>query len=85
MSRSSNKPVLIDRCPWCGSSGSIVKNPLWNGSHGYHGCYEIFVQCVNQTCRAIAPNGKTDTVYRTENDAVNIAIDRWNTRNTNGA
>ena len=84
MSKLCEKPILIEHCPWCGSSGSIVKNPLWNGSHGYHGCYEIFVQCVNQKCRAIAPNGKTDTVYSTEQEAVDIAISRWNTRNTSG-
>ena len=31
---------------------------------------------------AIAPNGKTDTVYRTEREATDLAIDRWNSRST---
>lgn len=73
---SSLKP-----CPWCGSSGSINIEPMWNNSHGYYGCYSYQVKCI--TCNTSAPNSKFDTIDLTHEEAKNRAITAWNTRKEN--
>lgn len=67
-------------CPWCKSTASLQKEPLWHGNHGYHGCYEFFIRCDNPKCGCIAPHGKIDSVYRSEEEAIEKAIEIWNTR-----
>ena len=73
--------ISLKKCPWCHSSPILVQEPLWTGSHGYYGCYEYYVKCIN--CCAIAPNGKFNSVYQSEELARSKAIERWNERNEN--
>lgn len=68
----------IKPCGFCNCSGMIIQNPLWHGSHGYHGCYEVYIECSN--CHIVRPNGKFNTVYNTFDEAVNEAINCWNDR-----
>ncbi len=67
-------------CP-CGCEDvRIEKHPLWNGSHGYHGCYEILIKCANPNCcwKFNPPNN--DTIYRSEEEAEKNVIAAWNRR-----
>ena len=81
--RRSLKP-----CPWCGSHPTLIKDRLWqehnyNGqtvTHGYVGCYEYYYQCSNFDCLAVAPHGKIDTIYHTEEEAEKMAKEAWQTR-----
>ena len=37
-------------CP-CGCKEiELKKEPLWHGSHGYQGCYNIELKCTNPKC-----------------------------------
>lgn len=38
-------------CPFCRVLPDIVKDPLWNGSHGYHGHYKYYIACQNKDCK----------------------------------
>ena len=38
-------------CPFCHSLPDIVINPLWDGTHGYHGKYEYYIACRNNDCK----------------------------------
>lgn len=65
-------------CPFCGTNVHIEKKPLWQGSRGYHGCYEYDIHCHNCGCRVdIFGN---DTIYRTDEEAKANAIKAWNRR-----
>ncbi len=65
-------------CPFCGSTVEIEKVPLWNGSHGYHGCYEFIIVC--QNCGAKPRYHQNDTIYRGEEEAKANVIRAWNIR-----
>lgn len=72
--------VKVLNCPFCQSSGTLVHDPLWHDSHGYPGCYEVYVQCTNEKCKVILPFGKYHTIYIKLADAERQAIDKWNDR-----
>ena len=72
--------VKISDCPFCGNSATLIRSPLWYESHGYHGCYEFFVKCLNKECEVTLPYGKFDTIYLSAEDAEKQAIDKWNDR-----
>ena len=72
--------ITIKECPWCGSSSALlVPRPLGGPrGTGYPGCYEYVVQCFN--CKAEAPNGRTDDIYCSSEEAQQQAIEAWNRR-----
>ena len=70
--------MKIKNCPFCGSEVELKKLPLWEGSHGYPGCYEYVISCDNCGCRKHL--GNNDTVYNTDEEAKQNAIDSWNMR-----
>lgn len=71
----------LRRCPWCGSAGILVRNSLGYGNgRGYPGCCEYYVRCSNLECIALAPNGTTTDIDKTEQEAIDLAVKRWNTR-----
>lgn len=65
-------------CPFCGAEVHIDKNPLWNGSHGYHGCFEYDIYCDKCGCRVHL--GANNTIYQDDEVARQNAIKAWNTR-----
>lgn len=70
----------ILNCPFCGSEVELERIPLWNGSHGYIGCYEYVIECKNSECRCKVNLGKNDTIYRSDDVAKQNAINSWNRR-----
>lgn len=74
--------TVLKPCPFCGSSVEIQKQPLWqtiNGStHGYYNCYNFEITCLKCGCSTFKT--KSDTVYRTEEEAKREIIKNWNTR-----
>ena len=75
-------------CPFCGNSVYIEKKPLWrtvgNTTHGYFGCYEFDVKCQNPDCGCMVNLGGNDTIYHTDDEAKQNAINSWNRRAGNG-
>ena len=67
-------------CPWCGGYANMRREPMWHGSHGYTGCFEFFVQCSNEACGAVAPNGRFNSIYNTCAFAEQKAEEAWNRR-----
>ena len=71
--------VKMRDCPFCGSSATLIKDPLWSESgRGYRGAYCVYVQCTNPKCMVKLPYGKSDSICRTEEEATEVAIARWN-------
>ena len=70
----------IKPCPFCGHEVYMDKIPLWNGSHGYHGCYEFKIRCKNIDCGCRFDFWENDTVYRDEETAIYNVIEQWNRR-----
>lgn len=67
-------------CP-CGCKNvELKKDPLWHGSHGYYGCYEFNIKCLNPNCGWRLKIFKNDTIYRSEEEARKNAINAWNNR-----
>lgn len=67
-------------CPFCRTHTYLEKLPLWNGSHGYCGCYEYDIRCHNPKCGCRVNLGGNDTVYNTDEEARINAIKAWNRR-----
>jgi len=71
-------------CPFCGEVPYYERIPLWevyNGStHGYFGCYEYVVKCHNPDCRCRVYLGRNNTIYNSDEDARENAINAWNKR-----
>lgn len=65
-------------CPFCGTKVEMIRKPLWDGSHGYQGCYDFKVIC--EKCGCTLNYSYADTVYRTEEEAINNVINTWNER-----
>lgn len=65
-------------CPFCGTEVKMMRIPLWNGSHGYKDCYDFKVTC--EKCGCTLNYTKTNTIYRTEEEAINNAANAWNER-----
>lgn len=75
-------------CPFCGETPCLKRIPLWrrslNGTvHGYVGCYEYVVGCDNMQCGCSVRLMQNDTIYRSEEVAMQNAIDAWNRRADN--
>ena len=67
-------------CP-CGCKNvELKKDPLGHGSHGYHGCYEFNIKCLNPNCGWRLKIPKNDTIYRSEEEARKNTINAWNNR-----
>ena len=72
--------MSIKPCPFCGEVPYLEKIPLWNGSHGYHGCYEYDIHCRNPECGCRVNLGKNDTIYNSDGEARLNAVHAWNRR-----
>lgn len=74
----------LEDCPFCGSGVYIKREPLWqergNSIHGYRGCYEYIIECSNPECRCSVYLGNNDTIYRSDEEAINEAVTHWNRR-----
>ncbi len=69
----------IKPCPFCGTEVELSKNPLWQGSHGYYNCFEFKIIC--SKCGCNVTYNKNDTIYRSEEEAIQNVIEAWNKRN----
>ena len=67
-------------CPCGNENVYIERKPLWHGSHGYVDCYEYVVKCDNPNCIWKPEFSCNDTIYRTDEEARNNAIEQWNNR-----
>ena len=68
-------------CPFCHSLPDMVKNPLWDGTHGYPGKYEYYIACKNKDCKVKPRTYKYDNIYdMTEQECIDRAIKDWNDR-----
>lgn len=65
------------KCPICKTTPTLITTPLWNGSHGYHGCYSYVYSCPK--CALIKANSSS-TVYYTPEMADTSALLDWNER-----
>ena len=73
--------ITIIDCPFCGKDGTIEKIPLWNGSHGYPDCYDIFIRCSNTMCPIRPKTRSYDTISeKNEHELIKKAVADWNTR-----
>lgn len=72
---------ILKECPFCHLMPSVIKNPLWHESHGYHGKFEYYVGCQNDTCKIKPETRRYDDIYKmTEQDCIDRAITDWNER-----
>jgi Lar family restriction alleviation protein len=76
--------MQLKPCPFCGELPYLEKKPLWrtvNGStHGYAGCWEYDIRC--HKCGCTIPLHSNDTIYRSDDEAKQNAINTWNRRYT---
>ena len=72
------KPFSLKPCPFCGSDVAITITPLWDGGHGYQGCFEYSVSCKNCGCRV--SDSTCDSVYLSEQEAIEKVVKAWNRR-----
>lgn len=74
----------LEDCPFCGDSIILQKLPLWTewGGHtrGYYNKYEYVARCTNPECRCSVYLGKNDTIYHSDEEAINEVITHWNRR-----
>ena len=70
--------IKLKPCPFCGTEVEMMRIPLWDGSHGYKDCYDFKVTC--KKCGCTLNYEKTNTIYRTEEEAINNAANAWNER-----
>ena len=76
---------MLKPCPFCGDVPILERTPLWSqgpygSTHEYYGCYEYDVRCHNPSCRCSVLLPKSDTIYNTDEEAKQNAIDAWNRR-----
>lgn len=68
-------------CPFCHNMPVIRKEPLWNGSHGYHDCYEYYVACENEKCKVNPRTSSYNDIYdMKEQECIEKALEDWNER-----
>ena len=68
-------------CPFCHNLPDIIKNPLCNGSHGYHGRYKYYIACRNENCKIKPKTYEYNDIYdMTEQECIDKAIEDWNDR-----
>ena len=69
------------KCPWCGETPELSEMPMWHGTHGYHGSFEVVVHCTNYKCPVKPKTPSYNTVYkRTLDEAKKAATNAWNDR-----
>lgn len=78
---SKSNASKLKPCPFCGTEVKMLKKPLWHGSHGYHDCYNFEVKCPKCGCRVDYID--SDTIYRSEEEAVANVTKAWNERYVN--
>jgi hypothetical protein len=73
----------IKSCPFCGRNVYLDKKPLWQShggvTRGYFGSYEYSIEC--KSCGCSIRGGRCDTIYHSDEEAIQYVIDSWNTRN----
>lgn len=62
----------VKLCPFCGTEVELSKIPLWQGNHGYYNCFEFKIVC--SKCGCNVTYNKNDTVYRSEEEAIQNVI-----------
>ena len=68
-------------CPFCLSMPAMVKESLDHGNgHGYPGNFTYSVQCTNQECHIQPRTHEYDDIYRSEEEAIKMAIHDWEDR-----
>jgi len=72
--RLESKIMELKCCPFCGSTVELKKEPIC----GYGGCYSYSIRCDNCGCEL--DYEKNDTVYRSDEEAINNVIPVWNKR-----
>ena len=72
------RPFSLKPCPFCGSEVALTINPLWHDGHGYQGCFEYSVSCKNCGCRV--GGSICDSVYFSEQEAIEKVVKAWNRR-----
>ena len=71
----------LKKCPFCKGEAEVIKEPLWNGSHGYHDCYDYIVRCNNIKCNVRPETRGYNTIYeKNEEIQKQKAADDWNNR-----
>lgn len=64
----------LKTCPFCGSKAELLTHTV----RGYEPCIEYIVRCTKGCCtKGFTGN---NTVYHTEQEAMQTAIDTWNRR-----
>ena len=75
----------IKSCPFCGSNVYLDKKPMWQShggvTRGYVGSYEYSIEC--KFCGCSIRNSKCDTIYHSDEEAINYVIYNWNKREEN--
>lgn len=70
--------MTLKPCPFCGSEVMVDFIPLWRGSHGYQGCYEIFIKC--DKCGCSNYGTISSTIQLTKEEAKKKVVEAWNRR-----
>lgn len=70
-------------CPFCGEIPYIDRNRMWNTyydgtTHGYVGSYKYDIHC--HKCGCTIPLGDNTTIYLSDEEAKQNAINAWNKR-----
>ena len=77
--------MQIKPCPFCGEIPYLERKPLWHTyrdgtTRGYYGKFEYVIKC--HRCGCNIPLGGNDTIYRSDEEAKQNAVDTWNKRYT---
>ncbi len=72
--KSKSNTSELKSCPFCGTKVEMRKVPI----DGYSGCFEFKVRCPK--CGCTVDYLKNNTVYHTEEEAINNVITAWNER-----
>lgn len=75
--------MKLKPCPCGNENVYLERKPLWNGNRGYVGCYKYKVVCDNPNCIWEAKLPNNDTIYHSDKEAKQNAIDAWNNRKLN--
>jgi hypothetical protein len=80
MTESELKPYYppLKLCPFCGTKVRMLKEPLWRGTHGYHGCFEFSIKCPECGCTLDYINN--DSIHQSEEEAIANVAKAWNRR-----
>ena len=65
-------------CPFCGGKAKIRKHQI----ESYEGKFFYQVRCTK--CQTVRANSLFDTIYSSEEEAIEKAIKCWNTRASKG-